>query len=107
MPRKPSPINEEDEEVTNIIDLSNKKNETEVDNLTRMLAAVLNYLTDDDLEEMDIEYLLDETKGLREWWNQYQEGNRKEIEEEIKKSLGELSLKDLKRIREQITEKQE
>jgi hypothetical protein len=105
MPRKSSQINEEPEKETNMP--SNENNEAEIGNLNRMLAAVLNYLSDDELEEIDIEFLLDDTEGLREWWDQYQESNKKEIEEEIKKSLDKLSLKELKRIREQITEKQE
>lgn len=106
MPRKASVVNEETGNDPDTLLTINEENEDEVGNLTRMLAAVLNYLTDDDLEEMDIEYLLDHTEGLREWWNQYQESNRMQIEDEIKKSLGELSLEELKRIREQIKDKQ-
>lgn len=79
----------------------------EVENLNRMLATVLNYLSDDEVEEIDIEYLLDNTEGLREWWDKYRERNRKNIEEEIKKSLNALSLEELERIREQIKEKKE
>jgi uncharacterized UBP type Zn finger protein len=106
MPRKASETNEESGE--KIIPLPTHENkEDEVRDLTRMLAAVLNYLSDDDLEEIDIDYLLDETEGLREWWNRYQESNKQQIEEEIKKSLNKLSLKELKKIREQITESQE
>jgi hypothetical protein len=105
MPRKASETNEESEE--KIIPLPTNENKEKESDLTRMLAAVLNYLSDDDLEEIDIEYLLDETEGLREWWTQYQESNKKEIEEEIKKSLNKLSLQELKKIREQIIENQE
>jgi hypothetical protein len=71
-----------------------------------MLAAILNCVLDDELEELDIEYLLDDTEGLREWWDRYRESNRKQIEEEIKKSLAELSLKELGKIRERIKDKQ-
>lgn len=78
----------------------------EMSNLNRMLAAVLHYLSDDDIEEIDIEYLLDHTDGLREWWQKYREQNRKQIEEEIKQSLQGLSLDELESIREQIKEKQ-
>ncbi|NHC38941.1 hypothetical protein G6549_03115 [Bacillus sp. MM2020_1] len=106
MPRKAAPIHEvPDTEENNLLPNDQKKDE-EIENLTHMLAAVLNYLSDDELEEIDIEYLLDDTEGLREWWEQYRESNRKQIEEEIKKSLSELSLKELEKIREKIKEKQ-
>ncbi|HWL11902.1 MAG TPA: hypothetical protein VNQ57_02850 [Ureibacillus sp.] len=100
MPRKLSEINEELGEVPNHL-------QSEVENLSRMLAAVLDYLADDENEEIDIEYLFDKTEGLREWRKQYQEKNRKLIEDEIKKSLGELSFDELQKIREQIKEKQD
>jgi hypothetical protein len=102
MPRKAAQGNEEPE-----IEPDNENSKAEIRNLSRMLAAVLSYLSDDELEEIDIEFLLDDTEGLREWWDRYQESNKKEIEEEIKKSLDKLSLKELKKIQEQITEKQE
>ncbi|WP_108669103.1 hypothetical protein [Peribacillus acanthi] len=85
---------------------TSKSLQNEIQDLNRMLGAVLNYLSDDEIDEIDIEYLLDHTEGLREWWNEYRERNRKHIEEEIKKSLGELTLEDLEKIREQIKEKQ-
>lgn len=103
MPRKPAQTNEglENEE------LNEEPNnlQSEIDNLSRMLAAVLDYLADEENEEIDIEYLFDKTEGLREWRKQHQEKNRKLIEEEIKKSLGDLSFDELQRIREQIKEK--
>jgi hypothetical protein len=105
MPRKPTLINEESDKETN--KLLKENNQDEIDNLNRMLAAVLNYLSDEEIVEIDIEYLLENTEGLREWWERYREGNRKLIEEEIKKSLGELSLKELEMIIEQIKDKQE
>lgn len=77
-------------------------NQDEVSRLTRMLAAVLDYLTDEELEELDVGYLFEHTEGLREWWRKYREHNKKAIEEEIKQSLGDLSLEELERIREQI-----
>jgi len=103
MPKKTTQINEEIEKM----DINEEKNnegsdQTEILNLNRMLAAVLNYLSDDEVEEIDLEYLLQTTEGLREWWDGYRESNKKEIEEEIIKSLGELSLKELEKIREQI-----
>ena len=107
MPRKAAPINEVPDTEENDLLPNDQKKDEEIDNLTHMLAAVLNYLSDDELEEIDIEYLLDDTEGLREWWEQYRESNRKQIEEEIKKSLGELSLKELEKIREKIKEKQD
>ena len=79
-------------------------NNEEVANLSRMLAAVLNYLSDEEIEEIDIDYLLNHTEGLKEWWDQYREKNRKEIEEEIKKSLDKLPLEELQSIREKIKE---
>ncbi|MEQ2528282.1 hypothetical protein EKG37_04090 [Robertmurraya yapensis] len=77
----------------------------DINELNRMLAAVLTYLSDDAIEEIDIEYLLDHTDGLREWWEHYREQNRKQIEEEITQSLEELSLEELERLRQQIKEK--
>ncbi|NMD70963.1 hypothetical protein HHO41_11720 [Bacillus sp. DNRA2] len=81
-------------------------NDDEVANLSRMLSSVLKYLSDDDIEEIDIQSLLENTEGLQAWWDQYRESNRIHIEEEIKKSLGDLSLEDLESIREKIMEKQ-
>ncbi|WP_445487301.1 hypothetical protein [Niallia sp. 03133] len=85
----------------------NKNSEEEIANLNRMLAALLNYISDDTEEEIDIDYILDKTEGLRDWWNQYRENNKKEIEKEVAKALKELSLEDLESIREQIKEKQD
>ena len=87
-------------------DLSQAKiyKDDEVDHLNRMLAAVLNYLLDEEVEEIDLEYLLNNTEGLREWWEQYREKNRKEIEDEIKISLEKLPLEELESIREKIKE---
>jgi hypothetical protein len=103
MAKKNTPVDEETVEETNEPLVKTKADE--IDNLNRMLAAVLNYLADDEIEEIDIEYLLDHTDGLREWWEQYREKNRKKIEEEIKKSLNGLSLEELESIREQIKKK--
>jgi hypothetical protein len=101
MPRKANEKNEDAD-----LELANEANsEDEIARLNRFLAAVLNYISDDDIEEIDIDYLLKNTEGLREWWDQYRETNRKQIEEEIKKSLGELSLEELESIREKIKEK--
>jgi transposase-like protein len=80
-----------------------EKEKTEM--LERMLAAVLNYLSDDEIEEIDLEYLLTNTKDLRKWWDQYREKNKKQVEDEIKKSLSKLSLEELENIREQIEAK--
>lgn len=107
MPRKVAPIievtdNELEERLPSI-----EKDKDQLDHLNRMLAAVLNYLSDEEVEEIDIEYLLTNTQGLRDWWDQYREKNRKLIEEEIKRSLGELSLKQLESIRGQIKDKQQ
>ncbi|WP_174727664.1 hypothetical protein [Mesobacillus harenae] len=104
MPKKPVPASRETD---NVVELPKAdKNQDEVSKLNRLLAAVLNYLSDDEVEEIDIEYLLTNTEGLREWWDQYRETNRKQIEEEIKKSLGELSLEELESIRVKIKEKE-
>jgi hypothetical protein len=97
MPRKSASSSEKTEE-----QLQEKEN---VDRLERMLAAVLNYLSDDEIEEIDIEYLLTNTEDLRDWWEQYQEKNKKQIEDEIKKSLNKLTLEELENIRKQIREK--
>lgn len=111
MPRKQSEAAEEleqkmDELIRDPKIQKNGKN-NEVENLNRMLAAVLNYLSDDEVEEIDIEYLLDHTEGLRDWWDQYRENNKKLVEEEIKKSLGDLSLKELETILGKIKGKKE
>ncbi|MEI2663117.1 hypothetical protein [Rossellomorea sp. LJF3] len=81
-----------------------QKNE-KIEKLEEMLAAVLHYLSDDEIEEIDIEYLLTNTDNLREWWDSYREKNKKKLEDEIKKSLNRLSLEELENIREQIKNK--
>jgi hypothetical protein len=113
MPRKPAQTNEESDLETEEIEPKakekepSKDNKDEIENLNRMLAAVLLYLSDDEVEEIDIEFLLDNTEGLRDWWEQYRERNKKQVEEEIKKSLGNLSLSELETILEQIKDKKE
>lgn len=97
MPRKSASSTEKMEE-----QVQEKEN---VDKLEQMLAAVLNYLSDDEIEEIDIEYLLTNTANLRDWWEQYQEKNKKRIEDEIKKSLNKLTIEELENIRKQIREK--
>lgn len=107
MPRRTAQSNDASEN-ENIVHLpNNQQSKDEIGNLSRMLAAVLDYLSDEEVEEIDVEYILEKTEGLREWWNQYREKNRKLIEDEIKKSLGELTLEELQKIREQIKEKQD
>lgn len=106
MPRKPA-SSEKETELENEPEKKQKDNpestaEDQVEKLTRFLAAVLEYISDDDIEVIDIEYLLTNTEGLREWWEQYQEKNRKKLEKEIRNSLGELSLQELQSIHEQI-----
>ncbi|CAH0160072.1 hypothetical protein SRABI96_00932 [Peribacillus sp. Bi96] len=81
--------------------------ESEIAQLSRLLGAVMRYLSDDEQEEIDIEYLLENTEGLRDWWNNYRELDRKRVEEEIKNSLTDLSLEELETIREQIRHKEE
>lgn len=112
MPRKAAPVVEvtdtdENEEVEIQEEKlpNNEKNDAEITDLNRMLATVLNYLSDEEVEEIDIEYLLNNTEGLRDWWDRYRESNRQQIEEEIKQSLSELSLTELEKIREQIKER--
>jgi hypothetical protein len=111
MPRKPAQTNDENELETDELNATEKETKEnkkeEIQELNRMLAAVLIYLSDDEVEEIDIEYLLDHTEGLREWWEQYRERNKKQVEDEIKKSLGDLSLKELETILEQIKIKKE
>lgn len=109
MPRK-SAAHKDEETESEVEELLPEKEaegqDDEVAKLSRMLGAVLKYLSDDDIEEIDIPNLLENTEGLQEWWDQYRESNRKHIEEEIKKSLGDLSIEDLESIREKIKEKQ-
>jgi transposase-like protein len=83
-----------------------QENET-IDKLEKMLAAVLHYLSDDEIEEIDLEYLLANTENLRDWWKNYQEKNKKKIEDEIKASLNMLSFEELENIREQIKKKKD
>ncbi|KAB2331575.1 hypothetical protein F7731_18545 [Cytobacillus depressus] len=107
MPRRSAQTNEATEK-ENIVHLpNNQQNKDEVGNLSRMLAALLDYLSDEEVDEIDVQYILENTEGLREWWNLNRENNRKLIEEEIRESLGELSLEELQRIREHIKEKQD
>lgn len=85
--------------------LNIKEKESEVARLNRLLGEVIRYLSDDEQEEIDIEYLLENTDGLREWWDQYRELDRKRVEEQIKNSLAELPVEDLELILEQIRNK--
>ncbi|OCA81648.1 hypothetical protein A8F94_22560 [Bacillus sp. FJAT-27225] len=90
-----------------IVQLPEKGNKNDQgEELSRMLAAVLEYLSDETVEVIDINYLFDNTEGLEAWWNDYQENNRKKIEAEIRESLSKLSLEDLQKIRGQIKENQ-
>ncbi|MGV2941328.1 hypothetical protein AB5I83_17125 [Mesobacillus sp. LC4] len=100
MPRKTTDHPEEKEQVGNMP--QNDQSKEEIEKLNHMLAAVLNYISDDEVEVIDIEYLLNNTEGLRDWWDQYRERNRKEIEEEISKALGDLSIEELEDLREKI-----
>ena len=103
MPRKTDVESDAiEEKSTNILPLLKKEKEDDIAQLNRMLGVVMKYISDDEIEEIDIEYLLDHTDGLREWWNNYRELDRKKVVEEIKKSLGDLSIEELERIREQI-----
>ncbi|HWL23765.1 MAG TPA: hypothetical protein VNR38_08450 [Ureibacillus sp.] len=106
MPRKSNQPDDSniEEEVTLAAD--NVLNQQTIDDLTRMLAAVLNYLSDDENEVIDVEFIFDNTEGLRDWWNDYKEKNRQLIENEIKESLGELSIQELQQLRKQIKERQ-
>ncbi|MGE7765788.1 hypothetical protein [Peribacillus sp. NPDC096540] len=98
------PANNDNEEKENKVSPLVKENE--IAQLNRLLGAVMKYLSDDEQEEIDIEYLLENTEGLRDWWNTYRELDRKRVEEEIKKSLVNLSLDELETIREQIRNKE-
>ncbi|WLR57476.1 hypothetical protein LC048_11830 [Mesobacillus subterraneus] len=102
MPRKPAAIPEEQANEIEEIEPELNDKKDEIENLNRLLAAVLDYLSDDEVEVIDIEYLLENTEGLREWWNQYRERNRKKIEQEITKALGDLSIEELENLREKI-----
>lgn len=107
MPRKSAQSNEGSDGDT-VSHLSNNQQiKDEIGKLSHMLAAVLEYLSDEEIEEIDIDYILEKTEGLRDWWNLYQEKNRKIIEKEIKESLSNLPLEELQRIREQIKNKQD
>ncbi|NKE06606.1 hypothetical protein GWK17_14195 [Bacillus selenatarsenatis] len=100
MPRKTADHSEEKEQVANMP--QNDQSKEEIEKLNHMLAAVLNYISDDEVEVIDIEYLLNNTEGLRDWWDEYRERNRKDIEEEISKALGDLSIEELEDLREKI-----
>ena len=95
--------NNEKEKKGSVLDKKGKENE--IARLNRLLAEVMRYLSDDEQEEIDIEYLLENTEGLREWWDQYRELDRKRVEEQIKNSLSELPVEDLELILEQIRNK--
>lgn len=105
LPRKTAPNPEEAEKEQEQEQIHEGKN-NEVENLNRMLAAVLNYISDDEVEVIDIEYLLNNTEGLREWWDQYRERNRKNIEKEITIALGSLSIEELEDLRGKIKGKE-
>jgi hypothetical protein len=105
MPRRTEKVNEEEKEIR-IPSETKIEAEDENTRLNRMLVAVMRYISDDEIVEIDIEYLLENTEGLRKWWNEYREKDRKRVEDEIKKSLSGLSLEELEKLREQIHEKE-
>lgn len=108
MPRQTEPANEEKKEQgTKIPNQMKEKDKEEIASLNRMLGAVMKYISDDEIQEIDIRYLLENTEGLKVWWEQYKERNRKRIEEEIKKSLSGLSLGELERIQELVQKKEQ
>lgn len=107
MPRKSDVENGEiAEKNQKVLPLPKKETDGGIEQLNRMLGAVMKYISNDEIEEIDIEYLLDTTDGLRDWWNNYRELDRKKVVEEIKKSLSDLSLEELEKIREQIQNKE-
>lgn len=102
MPRKATEHPGEKENEQREIVTQQAEPKGEVERLNHMLAAVLNYISDDEVEVIDIDYLLNNTEGLREWWDQYRERNRKELEDEISNALGGLSIEDLEELREKL-----
>ncbi|MDR4936938.1 hypothetical protein RGU11_11160 [Rossellomorea marisflavi] len=70
--------------------------------LERLLASTLQYLSDDEVEEIDLEYLMEHTEGLREWWQEYREENKKALEKEIQQLLPSLSLEELEDLRAKL-----
>ncbi|WP_282154751.1 hypothetical protein [Cytobacillus gottheilii] len=105
MPRKAEKSDETETDTLQPNEQQHNSDQDEIDHLNKMLGEVLTYLSDDEVEEIDIEYLLKNTEGLRDWWDGFRERNRKSIEKEIMKSLGTLPIKELENIREQIKAK--
>ncbi len=70
--------------------------------LESLLASTLQYLSDDEVEEIDLEYLMEHTEGLREWWQEYREENKKALEKEIQQLLPSLSLEELEDLRAKL-----
>ncbi|GLI85123.1 hypothetical protein ANABIO32_28450 [Rossellomorea marisflavi] len=70
--------------------------------LERLLASTLQYLSDDEVEEIDLEYLMEHTEGLREWWQEYREENKKALEKEIQHLLPSLSIEELEDLRAKL-----
>jgi hypothetical protein len=103
MPRRTEKANDEEKDTNVLSEID--VDEDEVSRLNRMLGAVMKYISDDEIVEIDIDYLLENTVGLRKWWDEYREKDRKRVEEEIRKSLSSLSLEELEKIRVQINEK--
>lgn len=102
MPRTGTVNGENEKKDPKVLPLVKENKEKETANLHRMLGEVMKYISDENIVEIDIEYLLNQTEGLREWWNEFREQDRKRLEEEIKKSLQHLSLEELEKIQEQI-----
>lgn len=107
MPKKVASINDTLDKTADASIHKSENIEEKILELNRMLAAVLNYLADDEVEEIDIDFILDNTDGLRDWWDQYRENNRKQLEEEVRKSLGKLTIEELEKIKEQIKDKRD
>jgi len=67
-----------------------------------LLASTLQDLSDDEVEEIDLEYLMEHTEGLREWWQEYRVENKKALEKEIQQLLPSLSLEELEDLRAKL-----
>lgn len=105
MPRQTNSVMEEKEKGVKVTTQMKDNDATENARLNRMLGDVMKYISNEEIQEIDIEYILEQTDGLREWWGEYQKHERKRVEEAIKKSLNELSLDELEKISEKIREK--
>lgn len=62
-----------------------------LDNVTRLLCTVMTYL-----DNVDSYFVLDEVLGLRSWWEEHKENDKKRVIDDLKNSFDENEIAIIK-----------